>query len=756
MTLDLNDFFYAVWGEQEGNVVLGQMSEAGPKGELNRSWDFAYPDQLDEIIKFSKMHHSTDLYYSPLVYGNMRDEESGRLRRIPENAISCQVIYQDSDSCRPEKFRLRPSVHVTSSPDRYQDLWVLDEPVAANEAALMSRKIATAHRADGSDPSSWSANKFLRIPGTTNTRHGFPVKVLGEMWGDIYSSLDFDDVYGDVEVISRPIARAMDTYMDSDADLPDYVPALNKISSQQFESLGLEGLTMGQPPEGKRSEMRYRLLCQLFRVDPPLEFEEVLAIAWRAPASSKWREDSRNIRGLIMEAQKAQTEVAYEKGVGVSAPQEGDLIVDVKKIERPTVSLLSDDERATIGNVNHFIRRYCVWAQAKLGPGYNAPYARMNAWTALSAAFSDAGVIPSTGDHLNMYAMGVGDSGSGKSSARRLLDKVTDEIFDQDKGWHIGNASPEALHGVLIERDKKVSIFMVDEAHGWFQKVNNNQWADGVYEAIAEYYDGKVPPMHFNTKKDLSGKTAETFFNCHLMGTMKGDLSISNVLNRSLFYSGFLPRFTWYIGEEKLVTPESMEETNGDGEYVSMGYEPMARQWAAEFNNTKKQLRAAHKRRTIPMNMTDEALKRLTLMKWHAREIAKKTNEWELLEPCLIRLGPNVRRAASLIAIEDGRDLVTTTDLLIAIEQAEEWLANLMIMAERVAESEWGRQTDEIEQFIEAKGGSALYEVTMRKFASRRTRDLMEQLTSLMNQGRVKEESRGGKKYLVLNRKAEE
>ena len=761
---DLHAFFELVWGEQQGNVVIGQMDRSGPKGELTRSWDFVWPQQLDDIVQFVRSRDTTDVYYSPLVYGNMRakpkpGQELGRLRRIPENALSCRVIYQDSDSCTPDKFHLAPSVHLTTSIGRYQDLWVLHEPIPADEAALLSRKIAVAHRADGSDPSSWSANKFLRIPSTTNTRHGFPVTVTASISGEVYDVTDVEAEYGDVDVeVYRPIARLMDHYLDTEEDLPDFAESYDMIPREEIERLRLEPLIFEPHDPDRRSETRYRLLCQLFRVSPPLEFDRILAVAWHSPAASKWREDARNVRGLIMEAQKAQTEVAYEKGTGVSAPTANELQVgELAPIIRPKVGLLTEDERNKVANADHFIRDYEIWSMSKLGPAHNGPYARMNAWATLSCAFADLGIIPSTGDNLNLYALGIGDSGSGKTSARRLFDSVTQEIFDQDKAWWIGTgASPQAIHETLLERDGKVSMFMADEAHGWFNTVNNQQWADGTYEALALYYDGQVPPIHKTTKRDLSGKSARTYFLCHLMGTMKGEMSITNVLTRSMFFSGLMPRFTWYISDSRVVTPDSMEESNGDGEKIVNGFEPMARQWAAQFANTKKQLRAKHKRRQIPMNMTQEALDRLTEMKWDAREMAKARNEWELLEPCMIRIGPNVRRAASLLALADERDEVTLDDLLVAIEAAEEWISNLFTMAELVSASAWARDVDEVENFIAAKGGKALYEVVMRRFRSRRSRDLLEQITSLMAQGRIKEENSGGKKYLALNQNKQE
>lgn len=762
MSIDLIDFFHLVWGEQTGNVVVGMMDQPGPKGQLDRSWDFSWPEEAALIVDWASERLGSDIYYSPVLYGDMRsvrpDGSPGRLRRIPENALTAQVVYQDSDTCPVEAFHVTPSIHLTTSSGKYQDLWVLDEPVSAADAAHMSRQIAVAHRADGSDPSSWSANKFLRIPGSTNTRHGFPEKVTATSSGDIYSVEDIKAKYGTVDVnVYRPIARLIDHYTDSDEQLPDFAESYDLVPKQEVERLNLQRLVFEPHDEGRRSETRYRLLCQLFRVEPALEFERILAIAWHSPAASKWKEDPRNVRGLIMEAQKAQTEVGYEKGDGVSAPQPNELLVDdLPAVERPSVSLLTDEERIAIGNEDNFVRKYERWSMDKLGPAHNGPYARMNAWTVLSFGLADLGVIPSTGDALNLYALGIGDSGSGKSSSNKLLQRCLREVADQchnaDHGWWIGSgASPNALHETLLTRDQKPSIFMADEAHGWFKTVNNQAWADGIYEAIALYYDGTVPPIHKTTNRELSGKSATSYFLTHLMGTMKGDMSITHVLNRSMFFSGLMPRFTWYISDPRVVTIDSMEESNGDGEYLNTGHERMAQQWAAEFANTRKQMRAKHRTRRVGMNMTQEALDRLTQAKWNAREMAKARNEWDILEPCMIRLGPNVRRCASLLALADGRDVVTLTDLLVALEQAEEWLSNLFTMASLVSASQWARDVDDIEQFIIAKGGRTLYEVVMRKFKSRRNRDLMEQIMSLQAQGRVKEVSDNGKKYLAIN-----
>lgn len=750
----IHQFFTTVLGDQQGYVVLGLMDQAGPRGQLNRQFDFQYPEGLEDMVEWAESHRNEDAYLSPLIYGDMRKQNrdgSTSVRRIPENARSSLVVYQDSDTCRPEKFRLTPSIHVESSAGRYQDYWVLTEPVPAERAADASRRIAIAHKQDGSDPSSWSANKYLRIPGTTNTRHGFPEQVTGRLSGELYDIEEIEAKYADVSFEEKPLMRLpAEVSFDDVQDLPEYATALAKIPGSFKMSL----ITDEPSPTQDRSTLRYKLLCDLFRI-PELSFEEVLAVAWHAPASRKWREDPRNLRGLIAEALKAQQDVAYTDATVIEAVAPEELIVAEQKIERPAVTLVTDEERTLATSEDDFISRYERWSMDRLGPAHNGPYARMNAWSVLSGAFCEIGRIPYTGDSLNLFLTALGGSGSGKSSSRRLWKACMNEIFEHDHGWLLGSdASPVALQEKLIERDGKVSFFAADEAHGFFKATNSQQWADGIYEKMAEYYNGDVPPMLrvAQGRRELSGKSARTFFNVHFMGTLKGELSLPAQLNTGLFHTGFLARFIWYIGDEKQVTDESLRETNGDAEAAVSGFEYQARQWAAEFANTKKILKAKTGKGVLALNLTNSALERMSLFKRTTRDMAQTRAEWGVLEPSLTRLWESTRKAASLLALEDGRTEVELRDVVIAILHAEEWVANLFTIAAQISASAWAREVDEIEAFIMLKGGSALRTVVLRKFGSRHPRDLMQQIDMLVEQGRVKTAEDKGKKLLEIVR----
>lgn len=746
MTSQVRDFVQLVLGDMRGNAVVGLMDKPGPKGQLNRFHDFVYPDQLDEIVGFFKNHSNEDAYLSPLLYGEQRNEK-GKVRRIPENALTSQTIYQDSDTCEPQNFRLPPSIHLTTSSGKYQDFWVLTEPISAKEASDISHKVAIAHRDQGSDPSSWSANKLLRVPNTVNTRHGFPEQVQVQFSGVVYNFYDVAGAYENVTVESRAIIRLpAEVNYEGEGDLPDYATALDKLPSD----FDLDILTKEHKEGTDRSRLRYRLLCDLFRTG--LDFEDVLSLAWNAPVSRKWKEDPRNLRGLIAEALKAQQETEGQVYNPHFEPSEDEEEEGVSNQEWP--KLLTEDERDSIRGDQNFLRRYDEFNRVKLGRQYNGPYVRMHAWQVLSAAFSTVGFIPRGNgpEGLNLFSMIVGDSGSGKTTALKPYQQCLNEIFGEDKGWYIGsNASPNALHEKLLERDGKFSVLNADEAHGWFRQVNTQQWADGIYEALAGFYDGDVPPMLRTGNREISGKSAKCHFNMHLQGTMDGELSLSTVLTRSMFLSGFLARFIWTIGEPSHMTQESMEETQSNADYVRLGYEPVIRQWAAEFSDTKTKLRAKHKRNSIAMMMDSESLARMSAVKWQITEMYRGDRNWEILQPSVMRLGPNIRRAASLLALEEGEDTVSLRHTLIAIEAAEEWVHSLAIMADKISDSEWKRLVEEVYQFIASKDRVSL-EAVNRRFDSRHLKDLTMQIETLKAQGRVKETLERGKKWLNLAR----
>lgn len=737
-------FITSVLGDMHGNAIMGRASGKTAAGKLavNIFDSFKYPEQIDDMVAYGEQHYNEDVYLSPLVYGDKLNDK-GKIARTPENALTSQTVYLDSDLCTPDKYRLKPSIHVSTSQGRGHDYFLLDEPVPARASAEVAHKIATAHKEDGCDPSSWSANKVLRLPGTYNTSHGFPEAVLAEYTGEIYSLTDVDAAYENIELSERPIMGRVSDAVEvvQPEDLPDYAETLNKLPAKTLD-LALAEVKTGDT--GYRSEARYKLLCDLFRLGDTLTYAEVLTVAWHAPACRKWsREDPRGINGLMMEANKAQVEVMWEAGQGLEPPEE-------EAAKEPT-ALLSDSERAIVSNNQTFVDRYTSWAKQKTAK-QNLPYDRMNAWNILSCAFSDVAFIPRKNgpEGLNLYMMTLGETTTGKSQSLKLRRTVLDEIFLDDKGYDLGgNASPNALGEKLIERDGKVSFFNKDEASGFFRQLATQDWTAGMADDLALLYDGVVPPMLRVGKKDM-GKSAKTQFIIHFMGV---PTEIVEGLNRDMFKSGFLARFIWAIGEPRTLSKDAVREEDSDGTEIKLGFEPMARQWAAEFGDIKRRLRNESSTGFIAIGISKEAADRMTEVKWTLANLVKTTDpNYDILNPSLVRLGVTIRKCASLLALADGRQQTEMVDVLNAIHYAEEWVRNLIVIASQISASSFERQTDEVEAFVKASDDRVRLERVNRRFKSWRMRDLQESISSLQQQGRIVEVSEKGVKYLAVNK----
>ncbi len=737
-------FIENILGTNGGNAFISRASGKTSAGKLNINIHrtYKYPAQLEEMVAYVEQYQHEDVYISPLLYGEKKNDK-GNIARTPENALTSQTIYMDSDLCSPDKFRLKPSIHVVTSEGRGHDYWVLSAPVDAKRAAEVAHRITTAHKDDGCDPSGWSANKVLRMAGTVNTGHGFPEAVIAEYTGELYSIEEIEEAYKDVDIHERPIMGRVSNMVEvvEPEDLPDYADALQKLPQDVLDLALAEPVT---GPDGYRSEARYRLLCDLFRLGSILSYEEILTIAWHAPVCRKWSmEDSRGINGLMMEANKAQAEIMWEAGQGLEPPEE--------KTAQEAISLLSDGERSYLMEHKSWVDRYMDWASQKVAK-QNGPYDRVNAWTILSCAFADVAFIPRKNgpEGLNIYTMTLGETTTGKSQSLKLMRTVLDEIFSEDKGYNLGgNASPNALGEKLIERDGKVSLFNKDEAHGLFKQWSTQDWTTGMMEDLALLYDGVVPPMLRMGKKEM-GKVAKTQFVMHLMGTPE---EITRSLNREMFKSGFLARFMWSIGEPRTLSKEAVKEEDSDGTEIKMGFEPMARQWSAEFGEIKRRLRGGTPNGHIAISITSSAAERMTEVKWKLTNLVKKSDpNWDILNPSLVRLGVTIRKCASLLALVDGKDVTEDKHVLQAIQASEEWVKNLFIVAEKISASDFERNCDEVEAYVKAKDGKIKLEFVNRRFKAWRVRDLQESIGALISQGRLKDISDKSGKWLEINK----
>lgn len=710
----------------------------GKDQHYNQSKWFNYPDDIEAIEKFIAGMTDKDVCITTSLFS----EDS----RTPKFVTTTASVWMDSDTCSGENYRLPPSWTVQTSSGHWQHHWDLAESVPTTLASDVSRKMAIAHEGQGADPSSWPANKIMRVPGTSNSSHGpFPERVKAEVSGNVYTIDDLLGAYDDIDltaVDTAPVMGHLDAPTDiaQPDDLPDYGEALDLLP-QKILDMALAEPEAG--PDGYRSQLRWKLMARMFDEVPDLTFDQALVIAWNAPASRKWsQEDPRGIKGLIDEATKIHAEVMQRKGAFDYTPAlYGDEVDDdYLKIERKSkVKLLTSEERKRAATMRSWIDTYVEYSKSRMAK-QNAPYARINAWTILSANFCDKAYIPRKNgpEAPNLYTMTLGETTTGKSQELKLFRTVMNECFSEDPGWDIGgNASENALAKHLIERDHKMSVFNKDEAHGLFKVWNTQDWSNGMMTILALLYDGYMPPMLRMGNSDISGKSAHAYLVMHLMGTPD---AMVREMTREMYAEGFLARFVTAIGEPRQITEDSMAEEDAHGEYTKEGFDPVARQFAQEFASTKMKMFTKHGGGRYPVTITRDAARRVGKAKWDLVNLSTAEDQnFDILNPSLVRMGVNIRKAATLLALADGRDEVNIDDVILAIQAAEEWTDNLFDITSRISASEWQRACDEVEEFVLSKGEPVSKVSVIRRFRAIETKYLTSYLESLYAQGRLYE-----------------
>lgn len=758
----MREFITGILRDMEGNALLSLASgkteptEAAPNGKLKveRHFWFAYPAELDLMVEFAEKAHANreDAYLSPLIYGDapfidkkqnvIRATRDGRplFTRSLANALFSQTVYMDSDECPPEAFRIPPSRHVQTSEGHGHDYWFLASPVPAAVAAEVAHRITTAHKAEGSDPSGWSANKVLRLP-TFNTSYDefSPFEVT---WGDsdaaaageVYDVTDISGAYDDIEVAQTaafgdvalspvPKVEGLPPFLDLVARIPEREKRLNDLIYKN-PKLG---------PGGWRTEQRFALLLDLRRFG--FSDEETISIAWHSPAAAKWREDARGIDGLWWELQvKVNPIILQESGKTISAapPVEPD---------REGPKLLSGEERARIARRSDVHSLYLAWARSKV-PSFNAPYHHINGWLMLSVTLGDCAVFPKDPKPLplGLYSITVGGSSTGKTEAEQPLNDVLEAFYPVNPPHQAGRSSKEALIEALIERDGKVTYITEDEGDGLLLEVAGGGPMAGMPQIWTKIYDGDVPALGRVGRKELNvvgRKTVPTF---RLMGTPEG---ILKAVNKGMFYTGFLARVIWILGEETPITEEGVRTKLRKGRTA---VDPMPKWWASHLRNMRARVLQSAPLESTRAELwpTDEALARLDKAKWQITQHFAREHDAELWKTIVRRMGDIMWKIAGLSAVSDGRSMIGLRDVEVAIAYAESWLANVVEIASRVSDTFFSKQCDEIEKLIAGSKEQTADIGSIYRFRKAEPKRIVDDyIQSLVFQGRIEEAPTG-------------
>lgn len=715
---EISDFLDTLYGDLEGRVSVWWREVPGSKSPYSKQAWFSWPEQSDKMIEFIGSISDKDVCVTTATYKMDR--------RIPEHVAATSAVWMDSDVCEGSHYRIPPTWSVSTSQGRWQHFWALSDSTEAMRVSELVHRISIAHDKDGADQSSWPANKIMRVPGTMNTSHGFPTVVKATSSGALYSIEEIEAAYDDIVIPDRALVRDIPEL--SVDELPLYSNVLAKLSNDLVD-LATSEVKVDQD----RSRLRYKLLLELFRAG--LSYEEVLSVAWHAPASGKWRdEDVRGLGGLAAEAMKAATEAGTPRSEPVD-PYTADSDDDVELAISKPVTLLTEAENEMVDSDPCFIDRYCRYAAERL-PHDNRAYDRLNGWMILSLAYMDSGFIPRPNGkgRLNFFGAILGETTSGKTSSFWLQKSVTRELFHADPEFNIGgNASETALVKALHARDKKVSYFNSDEASGVLKVWVGQDWTSGMRERITELYDGEVNPLLRSGKGESIVTTATALFDVYLAGTQRG---IMEYMTGDLFHSGFIPRFIFGIGNPRHTDYNSYEIRQGDHAEALGGFDPVARQIAAELRANRAAIREFHGDEA-PIMLDAPSAKRLQDAAYALDREYRTNTMWDMIQPSIIRWQVNVHKAACLLAMDDRRDVVNLNDMLHALRAGEEWFTNMLRIISRLNANSFERACADIYGFVNGRGGRVGKTALFRRFKQFTDWEMSNYLKSLQNQHRV-------------------
>lgn len=707
--MSIDKFFDLIYGDSEGWVAIVTRDE---EGQLTHHQWVEYPANREKMLKYVNRRSDEDIYNTVNLFSDKRRTKHD------SNAVS-RVVYADADTCDPSNFRIPPSIIVLTSPDRYHCYWVLENEVPAEQAALLSQRIAKAHKHQGCD-AGWQTGKLLRVPDTMNLKYDEPFQVTAHYFEDnIYNSDTFESVYSDIEVVPDIVLND---------ELPPPITDERRYELElELENNGLGGLYFNRPAEGQRwFELLYRLELEMFRLG--FTPGEVFHLANTA-ACNKYERDNRPVTDLWKDVQKAQAEFESDEAVG--AP-ERDKVADL------TPDFLSLDERRYVLENPTFVQEYVDWVAAKTDSA--EVYQRSLAYMTLSQVFGCRGqiVLDYGPQQLNLWVLVLGDTTlTRKSTAKSLCLQMVrgfEERMALEKTIVIGSdTSSEGLLKVLGEerRDNRAALIHTDEVNGFFIETLTKAYRAGTLERFTELYDGKVPQV-IRSGQPTTKKYNDVSFSFIGVGIRE---KTGQVLTKENFESGFLARMLWAVADPPPYDPAG-DVYNFHSEKQRAGYDPERDRLVGKLYRAARKFDYSKDR---VIGWDNEAQRRFNQWAVNVNRLVYRMPDRDVLFASASRLKVSIAKAAALLAMYDQRNRVNIGDVLHALSQAELWFRDMVRMSREVSSSDYESKLDEIESFIASGTNQTRTETSVRKhFARYRPGEFDEMLKSLMKQGRVR------------------
>ena len=747
------EFLDHVWGSEPRFVQLVQRrrdSEGKRTGQPTDDKAFRWPDERTRIGRYIDARLEEELYFAVPGYK--------KPVRQKEHVEMLNVVYVDDDGVT-NPFKLESSFAVESSPGHMHRYWILDKAYNAHDVSMVGREISQHHKHDsefhndlleadqkrgekphkfcGTDPGGWDLSQILRMPGTLNTKPEYGpdfkhrVTVLEET-GKVYTLAELQEAYPKTQP-DLIEALPLEQISALPADMPDHVALLTQLGSRS----DLISLIMDEPTGRGNSqgwdERLFALENELFRIG--FTTKEVYAIAWHS-ACNKFKRGIRNAdntfsprpnpeldlwRDVNKAAQVHQNHQNEWTSPGYDTSSEVD--VQVNGVEarifdsvKPTfeLDLLTQAEHERISGLITFIDEYVEWATSKTDAAQ--VYHVASAFTILSVVFGEFGhAFPRFGKlRLNMWFLVMGKTTRArKSTSRSLMMKIIDGVQTDNYKYDEGSDfTGEGLANALLEKPRQSSLIHRDEVQGMFKEISTKSYMAGLSDMLTELYDGVVRGKKRATGGVTNSDKVETNFVLFLMGIVS---KITSVLTLEDFQSGFLARFIHVIGEAPPRTKETEWLDQASPSEIASGDPAYLKIVSNLMRVRAKWQKISPTRHTVAIIFEDDAWRRWNEANWDLQEAIKLHERAEILEAAVDRMGKSAMKAATLLAMSEGRERVNMDDVLVALDYTSRWASDMVRSTEMVSESFWQKDMNMLQDLAIKRGGVIKWEEAYSK-----------------------------------------
>lgn len=676
---------------------------------------FQWPDELrnmGDYLNQSVMNH--DVWFAPMLF------DSGQRKK--ERVLICPTVWSDLDTCDPSNLLVPASVCLESSTNRFQALWILNEPAEPVQAEEASKRVAYFHEAQGADKSGWDLTQLLRVPFTLNYKYSPPEVVSVHSAGETID-LETLEVYPVVKEDASAAWPFPDSYPASDDVLERFK---NDIDPNVWRLIRLE-------PTDDWSKSLWNL--EMLLCESQLSREEVFAIV-RDAACNKYRRDGRSDHMLWKEVCKAWNRVK----------ERSDVIPEANVFKAP--DLLSDGDLAAVQADRTFVEDYISWAKG-VGDAAEA-YHQAGAFTTLSGLLAGTVQLPTSFGPIipNLWFLLLADTTLTRKST--ALELAIEMLLDVEPNAILAtDGSIEGLFSALSTRPGQPSVFLRDEFSGLLEMMGRKDYYSGMSETLTKLYDGKYQ------KRQLRREVIEVRDPILLLFAGGIKTKILQLLDDTHVTSGFLPRFILITAKSNL---SKLQPLGPPSERITAGREDLVRRLVAikAMYQREIEIKAGSARITVKdrpeVSLTPGAWELYNVMEMKMLESGLRSMTQDMLTPTMDRLAKSGLKAAILISasrMKSERVVVTEGDILKAFQYVIGWREYAMEVIANVGLTKQERYIENIYGAIKRNPGvqrsTLMRNYHMTKRDADATFDTLEQ-RGLIN--RVK--AGGGERYTAV------